>query len=503
MKTFRYFSVLFFFVFLSSHLLQAQPFSLDTTFKPTYTFRDFYFEDRGAGITRVYEMDDGSLRLGGGFQDPFDNTMIGEMIKLDQNGTFDPTFGFGGGGVSIGLHYKNPYLYVNGTLSCLLRLDSENCERDTVFDNNRISSCWGSAAIDNVHLVPEEDFFFVSGGIYYHCDSSEIIASYIARIHEDGTYDTTFHHDANYVVRNFHRYDSTRTMLSGTFTAYDGVPRYRLVRIYNDGSLDTSFHSIIQINSSSKIDVIKTLDDGKMLVGGEFSITGYDKQLALVRLMPNGDLDSTFNNFNNAQSTIGLLHPDSASYDLSYGIWTLAETQNNKLLIGGSFWNYQGHYRGSLALTDENGFIDTSVFTGLGVDSCLGLFPYYFNHGVICITPSQTGKYYVAGRFTRFNGQDVQPIIRLNPHDHVGIEEQQKKKGLLVYPNPVKETLSISAGFMIEEVEIYNLSGSRVLKHQLNNTRKAIEISNLPQGHYILRATGKNDVWIEKFVVVR
>ena len=480
--------------------LSGQPFSLDNSFQSTYQFMDPVFENEVGAINRIIEMEDGTLRLSGGFDDPNDLYEISHIVKLSPNGVFNPSFNNIGASVGISGIYKYlPYIYwyCRGGGGHIGRVNAETAEIDMFFYNNKDSSNWLGG--NNMYLLPNGDFL-VSGWIEYHYGLPDAIGSAIARIDKDGFYDTTFHHDASGPIGEFLKYDTNRVLITGTFEAYDNVPRHRAARIFNDGSIDTSFHSIFTGGSSLR--PLYVQPDGKIIMGGFFYIQGFDKFLGIARLHPDGSLDSTFNNFNNVQSESGLLQTITA-HEQYYHVNTCCLTPENKYLFGGGFRYCQGKYRGRIVQTDYNGFLDTTVFMGSGIDTCIGPPEYLDYLQVHCIIPAQNNKYYVAGNFSGFNGQMTEPIIRLNPHDHVGIEEQQKKKGLLVYPNPVKETLSISAGFMIEEVEIYNLSGSRVLKHQLNNTRKAIEISNLPQGRYILRATGKNDVWIEKFLVVR
>ena len=62
---------------------------------------------------------------------------------------------------------------------------------------------------------------------------------------------------------------------------------------------------------------------------------------------------------------------------------------------------------------------------------------------------------------------------------------------LLLYPNPANNTVTISVGdnVAIQDVEIVNSIGQVVLKQGSNKTKTDnIDISRLPQGHYILRA---------------
>ncbi len=464
--------------------LFSQPFSHDTSFQSSFIFRNHYFEDITGSIGTMFEMEDGSIGLGGSFKDPTTYNWIGETIILFSNGQFNPNFQMSSSGDGANFYYNKPYLYGSG----VVRWHYDTFERDTVFDYNRNISNWFGGWPTDMYFLPNGDYY-LAGGIVYHLQLPDERRSYFCRIKQNGYYDTTFHHDANYVVKRFFRYDSTRTILTGLFTTYDGVPRYRIARIFNDGTLDTSFQSIFVYSGICMITKVTSLEDGKMLVAGAFHIAGFDKQLALVRLLPNGQLDSTFNNFDNAQSPIGLLPSDSAIYDMYYQVNDVIKTTNNKLMIGGPFLNYQGHYRGRIALADENGYLDTTVFTGLGIDSCLGHTTYYSRYGVNCIIPAQNDKYYVAGKFSGFNGQMVEPIIRLNPHDHVGIVEQEDKPCFSISPKPVSKEFVIELPPKSSIVSVYNSIGQLQYSQALSNAESThiVNCSNWESGIYICR----------------
>ncbi|MCF8371826.1 MAG: T9SS type A sorting domain-containing protein [Bacteroidales bacterium] len=475
----------------------SQPFSLDETFQSSYIFRNYYDNNEVGAINKVIELEDGSLRLSGGFFDPFNPNRGASILKLSSIGGYDPSFFFPGYGGSIKTFRYQDYLYLIGQSGTTNRLDIQTGALDSVFWYNKNSSNW-DGTINNMFLFPNGDFL-LSGWVTYHYGLPDAIGSAIARIDKDGFYDTTFHHDADGPIGEFLKYDTNRVLITGTFEAYDFVPRYRAARIFNDGSIDTSFHSIYTGGSSLRPLYIQP--DGKIIMGGAFYIQGFDKIIAIARLHPDGSLDSTFNNFNNVQSELGLLQNITA-WELEYYVNTCCPTPNNKYLFGGGFRYCQGKYRGRIVLTNYNGFLDTTVFTGSGIDSALG-YPSDYGYGIATIIPAQNEKYYVAGRFSGLNGQMVEPIIRLNPHDHVGIEEQTEEHGLMICPNPARDKINIKSNRNIEEIEIYNLEGQLLQITKPNKIEESIDVSTLPPGYYFIRATGRDEVFVRKFVVVR
>ncbi|MEA3444516.1 MAG: two-component regulator propeller domain-containing protein [Bacteroidota bacterium] len=81
-----------------------------------------------------------------------------------------------------------------------------------------------------------------------------------------------------------------------------------------------------------------------------------------------------------------------------------------------------------------------------------------------------------------------------------------KNKETELYPNPAKDNITISAPseiIPIAGIEIYNQSGQLLQKTTINKKQGTIDVSGLSPGNYFLRATGKSDVWVRKFVVIR
>ena len=488
-------------VFTTFVTLFSQPFSIDNSFQPDYSFVSSYDDDECGVISSLFELDDGSLRLGGEFWDKTNPYLYGNLLKLMPDGSFDPTFAVTGWFGSAALFIKDSYCFRMSNTDIFYKTDIETGEIDATYDNNKDSSDYTGSF--TTLYIQDNGEVLLSGHIMYHHNLPDARYSFLARIQADGFYDTSFYHTPNNAIFSFFEYDENRLMIAGIFTEYDGVPMHRMARIYKDGTLDTTFHSIFEGNDDVLFNNIKPMADGRILAAGVFRIQGFTEQLAFVRLLPNGDLDSTFNNFNNAQSPIGLLPYQQTICTNEYIGHDMVVTPDNKILLGGNFRNYQGHPRGRIALTDINGFLDTTVFTGTGIDTCLGLADSFSYTAIHCIVPAQNNKYYIAGKFSGFNGQMVEPILRLNAHDHVGIEEQSVEPAFSLFPNPANGFIAISANVLIEEIEVFNLSGNLLFKEQTNTTEREIDISLFPPGHYILRATGKDEVWVEKFVVVR
>lgn len=82
----------------------------------------------------------------------------------------------------------------------------------------------------------------------------------------------------------------------------------------------------------------------------------------------------------------------------------------------------------------------------------------------------------------------------------VGINENESV-GIIVYPNPATDNLTIEGLKRTSTFQVYNLFGREVLTTQLDIGKNQVEIKNLTNGIYIYRVTGESKVgklFIEK-----
>ncbi|MCF8370919.1 MAG: T9SS type A sorting domain-containing protein [Bacteroidales bacterium] len=91
-------------------------------------------------------------------------------------------------------------------------------------------------------------------------------------------------------------------------------------------------------------------------------------------------------------------------------------------------------------------------------------------------------------------------------HNAIPILEKQEVKTnaeIQVYPNPASRQINIHTNESIIKIEIFNSIGQLVMTDQPINSTVILEISDLRPGNYFIRASGKENVWVKKFVVVR
>ncbi|MEZ4773445.1 MAG: T9SS type A sorting domain-containing protein [Bacteroidia bacterium] len=315
---------------------------------------------------------------------------------------------------------------------------------------------------------------------------------YFMRIRPDGYVDSSFHHNTNFDVEKTMRYDATRLLLyGGWMTHYDSVPVNKICRIDTEGNLDTTFYSGIFFSGGPQPKYIQP--DGKIIVGERFMIHNHPDTLGLIRLNPDGSLDSTFNNFNS-------IHGQSS-------VTTVCPTTDGGFLIGGFFTSYQGYPRNRIVKTDANGFIDLRYFNGEGIDSSKNWVNYPAS--VRNIIPAQNDKYYVMGHFLKYDGQVVRPLIRILGLSHtVGVEAATPPQ-VRVYPNPaagdVRMEWELPPGSRNAEIRVRDIQGREVARQTVSTQEGQWlwDTREMPDGIYLyeLRTEAKEVLAQGKIVV--
>lgn len=214
-------------------------------------------------------------------------------------------------------------------------------------------------------------------------------ANRIARLHNDGSLDTTFSTGTgmNSVVYVFCVQPDQKIVVGGWFTSYNNQTANYIIRLNPDGSVDSTFNT--GTGFDYRVETIAIQQDGKILVGGDFNLYNGTSSVNIVRLNPDGSFDSTF--------------VTGTGFS---GNWTksISIQQDGKIIVGGNYTSYNGTTANYIARLNSDGSIDPTFDTGTG-----------FN-GTVMITAIQPdGKIIAGGDFTSFNGSNINRIIRLNP----------------------------------------------------------------------------------------
>lgn len=189
-----------------------------------------------------------------------------------------------------------------------------------------------------------------------------------------------------------------KILITGGFTEYNGISRNHIARLNNDGSLDISFNPGTGAEGPTGgspicIYSIVPQSDGKILIGGYFNSYNGISTPNFARLNADGSLDTSFD--------IGT-GPGGSSYA---AISSITVQEDYKILIGGYFTNYNGVGQNRIARLNSDESLDTSFEIGSG-------FNYNPADESIWVRPD--GKILVAGSFSQYNGATCESIALLN-----------------------------------------------------------------------------------------
>src|ERR1700730_5234661 len=134
--------------------------------------------------------------------------------------------------------------------------------------------------------------------VYGFSDGTEAIL----RLNADGSIDSTFNPVAKALgnVRTIAFQPDGKILVVGFFTQFAGQNRPGIVRLLADGTLDTSFAPVsIQGGSTGTGAGVwarpAIQSDGKILIGGDFTVVDDISCPGIARLNSNGTLDTAFN----------------------------------------------------------------------------------------------------------------------------------------------------------------------------------------------------------------
>lgn len=197
--------------------------------------------------------------------------------------------------------------------------------------------------------------------------------------------DPSFNPNANSDVFALAAQPDGKILVGGNFTMLGDTPRSRLARLNPDGSIDATFNP----SPNSNVNALAVQPDGRILVGGGFTTIAGIGRIRLARLHPDGSIDPTFTA--GADSTV----------------FTLAVQADGKILAGGLFSFINNNQRRLIARMNSDGSLDQAFAPVLASTSNL-------QQRVDAIAVQPSGKIIVGGSFTSIDGITQGPMTRLN-----------------------------------------------------------------------------------------
>lgn len=455
------------------------------------------------------------------------------IVSLNMDGSVNTTFDATGFTTANKmLIHPNGKIYIATSLFRNQYKDMVALNDDGSEDRDFHTGTRKSSFINKVQLEPDGKITIAGLISSYAPEGSEY--SGIVRLNPDGSQDTGFvlptHTDNENSIASLTRLPNGKYLVSGHIPTYDGVATKNIIRLNQDGTLDDTFNLNTGIPESS-FNHFRTVvqPDGKIIAAYEYPQTA----VRLLRLNADGSADTSFTTTD--QSMINsvtdlALQPDGKILVASSGLTRFNSdgsrdlsfvTPNNivfvNLLPDGKMYVYNGNSSGYfLRRLNADGTLDASFVTppvnNVGaitvqadqkilVGHRVGLLERYhpdgsvdpsfqanFNNEIHNITIPPDGKLLVAGEFCVYNDTTVADLlIRLEGQSTLGVVDHKSHSGkITAYPNPVKETLSISLpeNTAIKSFQVYDLTGKKISGMQSNDNK--IDVTGLAKGLYIL-----------------
>ncbi|NUP96162.1 MAG: delta-60 repeat domain-containing protein [Planctomycetaceae bacterium] len=264
----------------------------------------------------------------------------------------------------------------------------------------------------------------------------DIPCNRIARLNADGSFDTSFTPGGgpNGSITRIRMLPDGGAFVVGTFSLYDGLARRTFAKVDAQGALDMSFDPGTGV--LGHVQDLLVQRDGKVVIAGFFTQYNGVATKCVARLLPDGQLDPSFNvgagspgvvqhlarqpdgkllvygafsEFNGVpRERIARLNPDGSvdlSFDVGFGpsgyVQAMVVEANGTILIGGSFTHFDGLFRPSLVRLLSDGSVDPAGFAVPNTGS-----------NVVGIEPQLDSSVLLHGAFSSINGVQRRGIAR-------------------------------------------------------------------------------------------
>jgi uncharacterized delta-60 repeat protein len=367
---------------------------------------------------------DGKIIIGGAFDSYIDATGSSiakkNITRFNANGTLDQTFDSGTGASSF---VQTTCIQNDGKIIICGSFDKYNSttyvrvarvNTNGSIDNSFNSGCGVNP--DNGYIrdiAIQNDGKILIGGDFKKYNGVEIGG--VARLNNDGSIDNTFDSGLgiDHIVHSLSLQNDGKIIIGGQFTTFNGIIRKNIARINTNGSLDTTFNPGSG-NTSGIVYTTSIQSDGKIIIGGDFTSFNGTSINRLARLSSTGAIDNSFN----SSMGLGVI---SNSFPGDYPIINSTVTQaDGKLIIAGKFntfnnntWNDTS--RRHIARLNNTGSLDLTFNPGGGFNN-----PVSSNSiPVLNVTMQNDGKIIAVGTFTKYNGISRNRIVRINTNGSI------------------------------------------------------------------------------------
>lgn len=343
--------------------------------------------DLNADVCSIVVQPDGKIIIGG---DSFAVEGNVVLLRFNENGTEDTSFNASyllTHSIEKVVLTNNGKILVGGSFfhafedgpDFIARLNTDG-SIDTAFNEG------AGPDLDVLTLALQPDGKIILGGNFYAYN--KVAHRNIVRIEAEGSLDYTFNKGtgADNLVNTILKLDNDKAIIGGAFTTYNGKSTRGIAKIDTSGAIDTSFTTGSGVLGS--VVALSAQPDGKIIIGGGFTEYNGTPASRLARLNPNGTLDA------------GFVVPTFIDNTIS----AIALNPDGKIIVGGLFTSFNDAAVGHIIRLNPDGSPDATFTVGLGANNTINVIKVLSN-----------GKILIGGSFTQFNGAPANRIVQLNP----------------------------------------------------------------------------------------
>ncbi|RME73326.1 MAG: hypothetical protein D6781_00655, partial [Verrucomicrobia bacterium] len=375
--------------------------SLDRTFAP----------DPGASVNAIAVQSDGKIIIGGSF------VTIGEgernrLARFNPDGTLDTTWDPAPNGTVTDIEIlADGKILVSGLFTGFNPNGAEEAVAQRgiarINTDGTIDTAFApapNAAVNAIEVL--DDNSILIGGTFTNVGT--VSRPYFARLNVDGSLDEGFDPRPNSTVNAIAVQSDGKYLIGGEFTTLrpnasnnteaEVIVRPYLARVNPDGTVDADFNP----SPNDEIEAIAVLSDGRILIGGAFTLLQPDitedpsLRNAFARLLPTGEVDGSYNPLPNGR--IEVIEVFDGDLTVVGGSHTSMFPPAN-LVVAGAFQNFSDAASPYLARVFNNGLVDPS-------------FADAPNAPVYALAAQLDGAVLVAGEFTQLGGTPRNHIAR-------------------------------------------------------------------------------------------
>jgi len=243
--------------------------------------------------------------------------------------------------------------------------------------------------VDAIGVQP--DGKIVVGGSFYSSRGNAPVN--LLRLNADGTFDSGFFRfsDVDGPVNTVLLQSDGKILIGGGFTVVDGLVRQSLARLNADGTVDSGFDACVASTAGSGGTSLAVQGNGQILASGTFVFNSGLYRDGVARLSECGVLDANY--------------AREPGVNAGAVVFTTALRSTGELLLGGNLGTFHNYPRSGLVQLSTSGNVELSFSPGAGIDNGTTIY---------AMTIQGDGKVIIGGNFNQYDSQSRTGVARIN-----------------------------------------------------------------------------------------